>query len=143
MSEPRNIWKGLLWACLTWLIHFVVLFVIFVAFVFCVPQFIFLYDKLDMELPAITVSFIRFSDAMVNYWYLLVVPLFFDFAFLIGAALSGPRMRLVARVWSTALLLGTILLLGTTFLAISLPFKEYADVHADDISPAPGSPLGN
>jgi type II secretory pathway component PulF len=133
MTESRNVWKGLLWASATWLAHFVVLFVIFLTFVICVPAFISIYDGLDMELPAITISLISFSELMVSYWYLLVVPLFFDFAFLIGASLSGPKLRWLARAWSTCLLLGTILLLGITNLVIALSFQEYAKRHAEEV----------
>jgi type II secretory pathway component PulF len=137
MTELRSVWRGLLWACATWLAHFVVLFVIFLAFVVCVPSYVAMYDYLDMDLPAITVSFIKFSELMVSYWYLLVIPLFFDFAFLIGASLSGPKLRWVARAWSTCLLFGTILLFGMTILVTALPFQEYAKRHAETVD-APG-----
>jgi type II secretory pathway component PulF len=130
-NEPRNVWKGLLWACATWLSHFVILIVLFVTFVICVPAIEFMYDRLNMDLPSITVWFMKFSDNMVAYWYLLVIPLFLDLAFLIVASLSGPKLRWLARAWSTSLLFGTILLLGMTILATSLPFHEFERQQAD------------
>ncbi|HET6879743.1 MAG TPA: hypothetical protein VFI31_06300 [Pirellulales bacterium] len=130
-SDQLRVWPGLLWASATWVSHFFVLFVLFVTFVVCVPWIEFMYDKLDMDLPSISVRLIEFSRGMVNYWYLLVVPLFLDFAFLIGASLSGPKLRWLARAWSTSALLGTILLLGMTILAISLPFQEYEKQHGE------------
>jgi type II secretory pathway component PulF len=131
MTEVRSIWKSLLWATATWLSHFVVLFVILLTFVICVPGFTAMYDHLDMDLPAITANVLNFSELMVSYWYLLVVPLFVDFAFLIGASLTGPKLRWLAHAWSTCLLLGTVLLLGMTLVATALPFQEYARQHLD------------
>ena len=137
-NDQRRVWLSLLWASATWVSHFVVLFVLFVTYVVCLPAIVFVYEKFDMDLPSITVRLINFSDYMVAYWYLLVVPLFLDFAFLIGASLSGPKLRWLARAWSTSALLGTILLLGMTILAISLPFQEYERQHseADDAATA-------
>ncbi|MGH7134839.1 MAG: hypothetical protein ACREHD_03815, partial [Pirellulales bacterium] len=108
----------------------------------CLPAVVFIYEKFDMDLPSITVLFLSFSDFMVAYWYLLVIPLFFDMAFLIGASLSGPKLRWLARAWSTSALFGTILLLGMTILAITLPFQEYERQHseADGVTAAPEQP---
>lgn len=141
MSERRNVWTGIFWACTTWLCHTVVLSVAVLTFVIGVPIFVELYERFEMDLPEITVEIIRLSEVAVSYWYLLIIPLFFDFAFLIGANLSGPVLRTLARVWSALLMFGTILLLGVTFLATAMPLQEYVRIHgANEVAQAPAQP---
>ena len=125
MDDQRKLWTGLLWACATWLVHAFALHLVAMAFVKCVPDFVETYDGLGMELPAMTLMIIKLSNLVVNFWYLLVILLFFDFVFLIGASLSGPVLRSIARAWSTLLLFGTILLLGVTIIATAVPFQVY------------------
>lgn len=49
--------------------------VIVIMLTVVIPNFMSIFDDLDMEMPAITVAVIQSSKFMVNYWYLLLVIL--------------------------------------------------------------------
>lgn len=44
---------------------------------YIIPKFKKIFDDFGTELPELTILLIRFSDAFVNYWYILVLPLIY------------------------------------------------------------------
>lgn len=137
MSEQRVVWKSVLLGLGAGLIHCLTALVLVVVLVACVPRHIQLFDEFDADLPHLTVLVISISELAVNYWYLIIVPLMFDCALLVGLSLAPPAYSWLGRAWSTLVLFFTIVFLGFVFLSVSLPLER---ITPNSAPPSPTQP---
>ena len=115
--------ESFLWPSCMWLTHAFVGLLLFAVLVFVVPQFVVVLEDFDAELPAGTQMLIRLSSLLVNYWYLILLPLVaVDAAILFGLSQVPPKLMWLRTLWFTAIMLAAILFLFFAIVALAMPF---------------------
>lgn len=124
-----TILRRLLISVFAWSIHFLVTGTLIVFFVSIVPYYIELFDRFELDLPAMTESIIRMSLSVSNYWYLLVLAMIvIDGPIAIGVCYLPSAWRWLAWGWFAGYLLLAILLLMYASMGLVLAIRDLIDL---------------
>lgn len=107
-------------------VHFIVAFVVLLVLVKVVPTYWVLFDKLDAQLPMLTIKALRMSDFAVDYWW-WAFPAFLamDGFLLLGFQWLPTRLAWIRSCWFAGLLLAAVLYLGFVQAVLSVPVHVY------------------
>lgn len=130
--------RRLLWAVLLTplraLAHFAAVMVFVLVSAQLAPQYKAIFIEAGVELPAMTLNVIAFSDFMVSYWFFApAAVLFLDAPLMFGLQLLPDRRQWIGRLWFSTFLFLVICGIGYLVFVISLSYQmtigELAMIH--------------
>jgi type II secretory pathway component PulF len=122
--ERRSCSGVLLRTTATLCVHFVAFATVLFVLGSIVPGYRQCFERLDVDLPRLTVPVFHLSDAVVAYWHTLVLAAIMFDPLLVVLLTYSPRIgNWLAPFWNTLILLSAVVILFVTTLALYLPLR--------------------